>query len=129
MDAQEFLLWMFAATFGGNGSNRAFDELEEGLLNAFARNIACNRRIGALAGNLVNFVDVDDTSGRAVDVPIGCMQQIENDIFDVITDVSGFGQAGGICHGKGHIEDFSECLSEQGFAGTGGPDEENVGFA
>src|SRR5690606_36049558 len=60
IDLQELLLRVLTATLRRDGSGGAFHQLEQGLLHAFARDIAGDRRILRLAGDLVDLVDVDD---------------------------------------------------------------------
>ena len=129
IDADELLLRMLAAAFGRHGCDRALDELEERLLDTLARDIARDRRIGAFARDLVDLVDVDDASAGAVDIAVGGIDEVEHDVFDIVADVSGFGQAGGIRHGKRHVKDFRKCLGEQGLACSGRADQEDVRFS
>ena len=74
VDLQEFLLRVLAATLRRHRGNGAFDELEQRLLHAFARHVARDRRVVGLAGNLVDFVDVDDAGLRLLDVVVALLQ-------------------------------------------------------
>src|ERR1700722_19899395 len=68
VDLQEFLLRMLAAALGRHRRHRALDYLQKGLLDAFARHIASNRRVVALARDLVDLVDVHDAALASLDV-------------------------------------------------------------
>jgi hypothetical protein len=92
VDFEKFLLWMFAAALWRHARDRPLHDLEERLLHAFARNVAGNRGIVGLAGYLIDLVDVDDAPLRALDVVVGRLQQLENDVLDVLADIAGFGQ-------------------------------------
>ena len=49
IDLQKLLLRMLASTLRGYGCDRAFDQLQQCLLDTFARNIAGDRRVVRLA--------------------------------------------------------------------------------
>ncbi len=113
---------------GGTRGDRAFHDLEQGLLHAFARHVAGDRGVVGLAADLVDFVDIDDAALRALDIVVGGLQQLEDDVLDVLADITGFGQRGGVGHGEGHVEDARQGLGEQGLAAAGGADQHDVGF-
>ena len=94
VDLQEFLLRMLASALRRHTRHRAFYDLEQGLLHALARYVAGDRRVVGFAGNLVDLVDVDNAALRALDVVVGGLEQLENDVLDVFTNVAGFGQRG-----------------------------------
>ncbi len=49
-----------------------------------------------------------------------------DDIFYVFADVARLGQGGGVSDGKGYVQHPSQGLSQQGFAGSGGTNQQNV---
>ena len=53
---------------------------------------------------------------------------LQDDIFDVLAHVPGFGQGGGVHDGERHIQDPGQGLGQQGLAGAGGPDQQDVGL-
>jgi hypothetical protein len=108
--------------------DRAFDQFQECLLHAFARDIAGDRGIIGLAGNLVDFIDIDNAGLRLFDIVIAFLQQLLDDVFDVFADVAGLGQGRGIGNGKRHIEQSRQRLGQQRLAGPGGPDQQNIAF-
>src|SRR3984885_7055607 len=126
VDLQELLLRMLAAALRGNPSPRAFHDLEQRLLHALARDVAGDRGIVGLAADLVDFVDVDDATLGALDVVVGRLQQLENDVLDILTDITGFGQRGGVRHGEGYVEDARQRLRQQRLARTGRSDQQDV---
>ena len=125
---REFLVRMLAAALRRNVGDRAFQDLQQRLLHAFARDIAGDGRILVLAADLVDFVDIDDALLAALHVPVGSLQQPQDDVLDVLADVAGFGQRGGVDDGEGHIQDARQGLRQQRLAGAGGTDQQNVGF-
>jgi septum formation inhibitor-activating ATPase MinD len=71
---------------------------------------------------IVDLVDVDNAALRALDVVVGGLQQLENDVLDVLADITRFGQRGRIRHRERHIEDPGERLRQQRLAGAGRSD-------
>ena len=56
------------------------------------------------------------------------MKQAQDDVFYILADIAGFGEGGGIDNAEGDIEHAGERAGEQGFAGSGGAEQEDVGF-
>ena len=79
-----------------------------------------------LARNLVDLVDVDDAALRALDIVVGGLQQLQNDVLDVLADVAGFGERRGIGHRERHVEQPRQRLGQQRLARTGRADEQDV---
>src|ERR1700722_18504427 len=75
IDLQEFLLRMLAAALGRDARHRPLDNLEQRLLYALAGNVAGDRRVVALARNLVDFIDIDDAALAALDIVVSVLQQ------------------------------------------------------
>ena len=119
---------MLAAALRRHGGDRAFHDLEQGLLHAFARHVAGDGRIVGLAADLVDFVDIDDAALGPLDIVVGGLQQLEDDVLDVFADITGFGQGGGVGHGEGHVQDARQGLGQQGLAAAGGADQHDVGL-
>jgi hypothetical protein len=98
---------------GRHGCDRALHDLQERLLHALARHVAGDRRVVGLAGDLVDLVDVDDAALGALDVVVSRLQQLQDDVLDVLADVAGLGQRGGISYGKRNVEDARQRLGQQ----------------
>ena len=84
------------------------------------------RRIVGLARNLVDFVDVDDAALRALDVVVGGLQQLQNDVLDVFADITGFGQRRRVRHRERHVDDARQRLRQQRLAAAGRADQQDV---
>ena len=112
VDLQEILVGVLAAALGGDIGDAAFNDFEERLLDTFARDIAGDAGVIALAGDLVDFVDVDDALLAALYVPIGVLQQAQDDVFDVLAHVTGFGQRGGVDDGERDVQNTRQGLRE-----------------
>src|SRR2546425_2683712 len=126
VDLQEFLLRMLASALRRHRGDGAFHDLEQRLLHALARDVAGDRGVVGLAADLVDLVDIDDATLGALDVVIGGLQQLEDDVLDVLTDIPGFGERRRIGHGEGHVEDTREGLRQQRLAGAGRSDQQDV---
>ena len=128
VDLQQLLLGMFAAAGGRNACHRALKNLKQRLLNALARNIAGDGEVLGLAGDLVDLVHIDDAHLRALDIAIGGVDELEQDVLHVLAHVAGLGERGGVGNGKRHLEDTRKRLSQQRLTGTGGSQQQNVGL-
>ena len=126
VDLQELLLRMLAAALRRDRGHRAFHDLQQRLLHALARDVAGDRGIVGLAADLVDFVDIDDAALRPLDIIVGRLQQLQDDVLDVLADVAGFGQRGRIRHGEGHVENPRQRLRQQRLARAGRADQKDV---
>ena len=126
--ADKFLLGVLAPALGRNIGLCAFNDLEQGLLHAFARNVAGDRGAIALARNLVDFVNVDDALAGGFEVVVCILQQLHKDVFHILTHVASFCQCGGIGYGKGHAQHTSQSFGKQGFTAARGAHKQDVAF-
>ena len=111
---------------GGTRGDGAFHDLQQRLLHALARHVARDRRVVGLAADLVDLVDVDDAALRPLDVVVGVLQQLQDDVLDVLADVAGFGQRRRVGHRERHVEDARQRLGEQRLAAAGRADQQDV---
>src|SRR5579863_9877583 len=81
VDLQEFLLRMLAAALRRHRGDGALDELQQGLLDALAGNVAGDRWVVGFARDLVDFVNVDDAGLRLLDVVVALLEQLLNDVL------------------------------------------------
>ena len=125
---QEFLLRVLSAALGRHGGDRAFHDLQQGLLHTLARYVAGDGRVVGFAGDFIDLVDIDDAALRPFHIVIGGLQQLEDDVLHILADIAGLGQRGRIGHGEGHVENAGEGLGQQGLARAGGAEQHDVGF-
>ena len=59
---------MFSAALGRNIGDGAFQHLQQGLLHAFAGNIARDRGVFVLSADLVDFIYIDDAGLGSFDI-------------------------------------------------------------
>ena len=119
---------MLTAAGGRNACHRALKNLKQRLLNALARDIAGDGEVLGLAGDLVDLVHVDDADLRALNIAIGGVDELEQDVLHVLAHVTGLSERGGVGDGKRHLEDARKRLGQQGLTGTGGTEQQNVGL-
>ena len=117
---------MLATALGRDRGRRAFEDLQQRLLDPFAGDVAGQRRVLRLARDLVDLVDVDDSGLGLLDVVVGGLDQLEQDVLDVLADVAGLGQRGRVGDREGHVENPGKGLGEQGLAATGRAEQHDV---
>src|SRR5205085_5916978 len=86
------LFRMFSPALGGYVANGPFKHLEQGLLDTLAAHVAGDADVLRRLGDLVDFVDVDNAALGRLDVEVGGVQQFEEQVFDVLADVTGLGE-------------------------------------
>src|SRR6516165_8859253 len=128
VDLDELLVRVLAPALRGHRRGRALQDLQQRLLHALAGHVPGDRRVLALAGDLVDLIDVDDAGLGLLDVVLGGLDELEQDVLDVLADVAGLGQGGGVGDGERHVEQAGQRLGEQGLAGPGGPEQQDVGL-
>src|SRR6185436_14490378 len=126
IDLEEFLVRMLAAALRRHVGDGAFEDLQQRLLNTLAGHIARDRGILILAADLVDFIDVDDALLALLDVAARGLQQLQNDVFDVLADVACLGQRRRIDYGERNREKLCQCLGEEGLAGAGRTNQQDV---
>src|SRR5436190_19803772 len=122
IDREKFLMRMLAAALRRNIRDRAFQNLEQRLLHAFARDVAGDRRVLVLTANLVNLVDIDNALLGALHVTVRGLQKLEDDVLDVFADITGFGQGGRVDDSERNAQHARQGLGEQRLARSGGTD-------
>src|SRR5690606_23665789 len=125
VDLDVFLVRVLAAGLRRDVGDSALDDLEEGLLHAFAGDVAGDARVVRLAGDLVDLVDVDDAALGAGHIA-GVLDQPKEDVLDVLTDIARLGQRRRVRDRERNVEDAGERLGEVRLAGAGRADEQDV---
>src|SRR5439155_5984028 len=126
VDLDEVLMRVLATALRRNIGDGSLEYFQERLLDTLSGDVPGDRRVVALARDLVDLVDVDDPALRAVEVKVGRLDEPEQDVLDVLTDVTGFGEAGGVGDGERDIEDAGERLRKERLAASGRTDEQHV---
>ena len=111
---------------GRHACGGALEDLQERLLDALAGHVARDRRVVGLARDLVDLVDVDDPGLGLLDVVVGGLDQLQEDVLDVLADVPGLGQRGGVGDRERDVQDLGEGLGEQRLAASGRAEQQDV---
>src|SRR5690606_25588391 len=117
---------MFAPALGRNAGYGSLQDLQQSLLYAFARDIPRDRRVLALARDLVDFIDVDNALLGSFHIVVGRLNQFEQDVLDVLAHVAGFSERRGVGDGKRNVKNPGQGLSKKRLAGTRRAEQYNV---
>ena len=85
-----------------------------------------DRRVVGLARDLVDLVDVDDARLGLLDVVVGGLDQLQQDVLDVLADIPGLRQGGRIGDRERHVQDPRQRLGQQRLAAAGGTEQQDV---
>src|SRR6266850_2458611 len=77
------------------------------------------KRMFVFPAYLVDFIYIDDAGLRALHITSGVLDQAQNDIFNVFTDIAGFGEGCRIHDSKWNAEQTRQGLRQQGLSGSG----------
>ena len=109
-----------------NGRQCPFNDLQQCLLHAFTGYVSGDGDVLTLAGDLVDLVDIDDASLGTVDIIVRCLDQLQQDVLDILTDIACLCEGGGICDGKRHVQQLRQSLCKIGLTGTGGTEHKDI---
>ena len=126
VDRQELLVGVLAPALRRHRGGGPLEDLQQRLLHALAGDVAGDRRVVGLAGDLVDLVDVDDPRLGLLDVEVGGLDQLQEDVLDVLADVAGLGQRGGVGDRERDVEDPRQGLGEQRLAAAGRAEQQDV---
>src|ERR1043166_1272266 len=105
VDLNVFLVRMLAPALGRNITRAAFQNFQQSLLDAFAGDIARDAHVVGLAPDLVDLIYVNNADLSALHIIIGILKQSQNDVLDVFTNITGFGQRCSVSNAERHVED------------------------
>ncbi len=126
VDLDELLMWVLATALRWHRGRRTLEDLQQGLLHTLTGDVAGDRRVLALAGDLVDLVDVDDARLGLLHVVVGGLDELEEDVLDVLPDVAGFGERRCVGDGERHVQHPSERLREECLAAARWADQQDV---
>ena len=126
VDLDELLMGMLAAALRGHAGHGSFQNFQKGLLYALAAHVAGDGGVFALAGDLIDFVDIDDAPLGQLNVVVRILDQPQQDVLHILAHVARFRQAGGISDGEGHLQELGQRLGQKRLAGTGGAHHQNI---
>ena len=123
---EEFLLRMLAASLRWHIHDTSLKKLEHCLLHAFSRHVSGYRRIVALAGDLVDLVNENDTSFRSCDIVVRLLKQTREDTLHILSHISCLCKDSSVNDCERHIKELGYSLGHQGLTGTGRTYHENI---
>ena len=126
VDLDELLVRVLPAALGRHVGHRTLHDLEQRLLHTLAGDVPRDGGIFALAGDLVDLVDIDDTALGQRHVIVRRLQQTQQDIFHIVADIAGLGQRGGIRNGKRDLQNARQRLGKERLARAGGTQHEDI---
>src|SRR4051794_20304733 len=126
VDRQELLVRMLAATLGRHRGDGALQDLQQRLLHTLAGDVPGDRRVVRLAGDLVDLVDVDDPGLRLLDVEVGGLDQLEENVLDVLADVAGLRERGRVGDRERDVENARERLRQMRLSTSGWTEQQDV---
>ena len=128
VNLQHFLMRMLAAALRRHIGFRSFQDFQQCLLYAFAGNVSRNGRIFRLPGDFIDFINVNNAPFRSGNIEIRRLDQFEEAVFHVFTDITGFCKTGRIGNRKGNIQKSGQSLREKRFAAACRADHDDIGF-
>src|SRR4051795_3774100 len=126
IDLDELLMRVLAPTLRWHRRDGSFEDLQQRLLHTLAADVAGDRRVLALAGDLVDLVDVDDAGLGLLDVEVGGLDQLQENVLDVFTDIAGLGERSGIGDCERHVQQTRQRLGKVRLAAAGWPEQHDV---
>ena len=119
---------MLAATLRGDAANRTLEDLEKRLLNAFARDIARDRYVVGLRRDLVYFVDVDYAALCELNVAVGVLEKVADEILDVFANIARLSEHRRVADGERNAEHLRKRPRKKRLACSRWSNKENVRF-
>src|SRR6266481_2065094 len=123
---EEFLLRVLPAALRRDARHRSFNNLQQGLLYPFTRNVPGNRWVVRFPRDFIDLVDVNDPPLRFFNVVIGSLEKAQNNILNILSNVSCFRKAGSIGDSERNLKKTSQSLGQKGFPGSRRPKEKDV---
>ena len=128
VDRYHLLIRMLAPSIRRHEHSRAFQKLKQSLLHTLAADIAGDRGVVALTGNLVDLIDKDYTLFGTLHVIVAILEQSCQKRLDILAYISGLCEDRGVDYCEGNIEKTSYTLGKQCLSGSGRTDHDDVGF-
>ena len=128
VDLNEFLMRMLASALRRYVGNRALEHFQQCLLYALTRNIAGDGRVFALAGNLVDLIDIDNAVLCQLHIKVRRLDQSQQNVLDILTDVTGLGQCGRVRDRERNLQSLGQRLCQQRLARAGRTQHQDVGL-
>lgn len=100
--------------------------LSSACWSTFAADISCYRRILRLSRYLIDLIDIDYAALGALYVVVRSLDYSEQDVFNILADITGFGERGRVRYGERNIEYLREGLRKHRLAHTRGSEKNDI---
>src|SRR5579884_3253839 len=125
VDLDEVLVRVLATALRRHVGDCSLDDFEQRLLYALARYVARDGWVIRFTRDFVDLIDIDDAALGPRHIEIGGLDEAQENVFDILTDVASLRQRGGVGDAEGDIQNFCQRLRQQGLAAAGGADEQD----
>ena len=125
VDLDKFLVRVLAPALRRDVGDRTLDNLQQRLLHTLAGNVARDGGILALAGDLVDLVDIDDATLGKLHIVIRRLQEAKQNVLHIVADIARFGERRRVCDRKRHLQDTGK-RREEGLAAAGGAKKQDI---
>ena len=112
----EILSRVLSAALRRHICHSALENLQQCLLDALARNIACDRAVFTLARDFVYFVDINNTFLCKLHIIIRRLNETEQYVFHILADITRFRECRGIGYGKRNLQELCQRLCKKSLA-------------
>ena len=103
IDVDDLLLRVLSAALWRDAGNGTLQNFEQCLLHALAADVTRDGRVFGLSGNLIDLIDIDDAVLGTLNVVICCLNETQQDVFDVFADIAGFRQSRCVRNGERNV--------------------------
>ena len=117
---------VLSSTLRRNIGNRALEDLQECLLYAFTADISRDRGVLRFLRDLIDLIDIDDTSLGRLDIIVCSLKKFQKDILNILTDVTCFRKCGRIRDRKRDIQRTRQCLGKKCLTTPGRSDQKDI---
>ena len=117
---------VLAAALRRDVRDRALDDFQQCLLHALAGDVTRDGGVLALAGDLVDLVDIDDAALGELHVVIRRLKQAEQNVFHIVADVARLGEGRRVRDGERHLQNAGERLGKERLAAASRAEEQDV---
>ena len=119
---------MLSSALRRNIGYRTLENFQKCLLYALTAYITGNRGIFGFSCNLIYFIHIDNASFGFCNIKIRCLNQAQENVFNIFTDIACFCQGRSISNGKRNIQYSCQCLRKKRFTDTGRTEKKDIAF-
>ena len=112
------------------GRHGALNNLQQRLLHALTGHVTGDGEVlAALAGNLVDLVNVDDAALSLSNIAVSGIDEAQQNVLHVVTHVARLGEGGCVDQGEGHIQLLRQGCRQVSFTAASRAEHQNIRLA